>query len=105
MEDIIKSVNEAERQAEEIKAGAEQKAAQILADAEKKAAEILKSSEEKLKIYREEQLKSAQVSAEDNYKKTISDNAEKAEEYANSLIAKTDIQVSEVVGRVSRGNS
>ena len=104
MEDIIKSVNDAETKAEEIKLGAEQKAAQILAEAEKKAAEFLKHSEEKLKIYREEQLISAQANAEEEYKKTLKASAKKAEEYANSLIEKTDIRVSEVVGRVSRGN-
>ena len=104
MEDILKSVNEAERQADEIKSGAEEKAAQILADAEKQASEILKEGEEKLKIYREEQLKSAHDTAEKEYKKAIADNAEKAEEYANSLMERTKIQVSEVVGRVTRGN-
>ncbi|MCH5142140.1 MAG: hypothetical protein J1G07_00270 [Clostridiales bacterium] len=104
MEDIIKSVNEAEGQAEEIKSSAEQKAAQILADAEKQAAEILKRSEEKLKIYREEQLKSAQAVAEEEYKNTLQSSAKTAEEYASSLIKRTDIQVNEVVGRVSRGN-
>lgn len=104
MEDIIKSVNEAERQAEEIKLSAEQKAAQILADAERRASEILKAGEEKLKIYREEQLKAAQAAADKDYNKAIADNSAKAEEYANSLIEKTKIQVSEVVGRVSRGN-
>ena len=104
MEDIIKSVNEAERQAEEIKLGAEQKAAQILADAEKRASEILKEGEEKLKIYREEQLKLAQATSEKEYKKAIADNSAKAQEYTNSLIEKTKIQVGEVVGRVSRGN-
>lgn len=104
MEDIIKSVNEAETQAEEIKSGAEQQAAQILADAEKKAAAILKQSEEKLKLYREEQLRAAQTNAEDEYKDALQASAQKAEEYANSLIRSTEIQVSEVVGRVSRGN-
>ena len=104
MEDIIKSVNEAERQAEEIRANAEQKAAQILADAEKRASEILKEGEEKLKNYREEQLKNAHATAEKEYKKAIADNAGKAEAYANSLMEKTKKQVSEVVGRVTRGN-
>lgn len=104
MEDIIKSVNEAEKRAEEIKLSAEEQAAQILAEAEKKAAEILKSSEEKLKIYREEQLKSARDNADKEYERTLQSNAAKAEEYANSLIERTGIQVSEVVRRVSRGN-
>lgn len=104
MEDIIKSVNEAENNAEEIKLSAEQKAAQILADAEKRASEILKENEEKLKIYREEQIKLAQTASEEQYKKSVGENSKKAEEYANSLMQKTAIQVSEVVGRVTRGN-
>ncbi len=104
MEDILKSVNEAEEKAAEIKLGAEEKAAQILADAEKKAAELLKTSEEKLKIYREEQLKSAEDTAKRDYEKVVAENAEKAKKYADSLIEKTEIQVGKVVGRVSRGN-
>ena len=104
MEDIIKSVNEAEQKADEIKTGAEQKAAQILAEAEKKASEILKEGEEKLKIYREEQLISAQAASQKDYEKAIADNALKAEEYAASLMERTKIQVVEVVRRVSRGN-
>ena len=104
MEDIIKSVTEAETRAEEIKLSAEEKSAQILAEAEKRASEILKANEEKLKIYREEQLKAAQIASQEQYKRSIDENSKKAEEYANSLMQKTGIQVSEVVRRVTRGN-
>lgn len=104
MENVIKSVTEAEAEAERIKQEADIKCADIIARAEKEAAEILKRSEEQLKIYREEALLKAAKDAENAYKKSVDDSLKKATAYADEVISKTDKQVTETVGRIIGGN-
>lgn len=104
MEDVIKSVTEAEQEAERIKEAADIKCAEIIARAEKDAAEILKRSEERLKLYRENALAKAAKDAEDAYKKSVKDSLEEATAYADEVLKKTDKQVTEIVGRIVGGN-
>ena len=64
MEEIIKSITEAEAEAEKIKLNAQEKSAQIFAEAEKKAAEILATSQEECRLKREMSIVTAEKQAQ-----------------------------------------
>lgn len=104
MEEIIKSITEAEAKAEQIKAAAKLRAEEISAAAEKRAAEIYKNSEAELKTLREVKLRAAEAEAENRYNKEIAEKTAEAEKYAEGLIADTEKQVNEIVGRILGGN-
>ena len=104
MEDIIKSINEAELRAAEIKARAAERAEEILAEAAKRAAEIAAQSETECKIMREVQTNEAAVQAQAAYDKTLSESAVKAKKYADGVLKNADGVVNEIVGRVTGGN-
>ncbi|MDE7083501.1 MAG: hypothetical protein K2O89_07365 [Clostridia bacterium] len=104
MNEVIKSITEAEAKAAEIKADALQKAAEIAATAEMRAEEISRKCETDCKLFRENQLKKAERDAEANYEKEISEKSGKAKAYADLLITKTDGTVNEIVRRITRGS-
>lgn len=103
MEDIIKEITEAEQRASEIKAQAYAEAAEIAARAEVRSREILKASEAELKIFREEQIKTAEESAQKVYLLSVSENAAEAREYADGIIGNTERQVNQIIGRICGG--
>lgn len=104
MNEIIKSITEAEAKAAEIKADALQKAAEIAAAAEVRAEEIARKCETDCKLFRENQLKKAERDAQANYEKSLSDKRAEAKAYADSLINGTDNAVDGIVRRVTRGS-
>ena len=104
MNEIIKSITDAEAQAAEIKAAALQKAAEITAAAEVRADEIARKCETDCKLYRENQLKKAERDAEANYEKALSDKRDEAKAYADSVIKQTDGAVNDIVRRITRGS-
>lgn len=103
-EEIIRSIAEAESKAVEIRNRASEEAAATAARAEIRAAEIEKSSEEVCKAYRETQLKAAEADAEKEYRAALSEKGEEARRYAERLLEGTDIFVSRIVGRITRGD-
>ncbi len=104
MNEIIKSITEAEEKAAEIKAGALQKSAEIAAAAEVRAEEIARKCETDCKLFRENQLKKAERDAQANYDKALADKRAEAKAYADALIKKTDGAVNEIVRRITRGS-
>lgn len=104
MEEILKSIKEAEHKAAEIKAEAQDGCAVIAADAEKEAAEILKTSEQRLKLFKEESLSNAAKNAQKDYEDKIKQAKADAEAYADGVIKNTDKEVNEIVGRILSGN-
>lgn len=105
MEEIIKSIIEAEAQAEEIKAQALSHAAEIAENAEVRAAEIEKASAEECKKFRENALKNAQVEAQANYDAAIARAQAKAKEFVAERLEHCELQINEIVRRISDGNS
>lgn len=104
MNEVIKSITEAEEKAAEIKANATERAAEIYAEAEKQADEISKKSETECKLYRETALKKAEKEAEANYAKYIAEKKEAAKKYADSVINGTGGTVNAIVRRIESGS-
>lgn len=105
MEEIIKSITEAEAQAVEIKAQAAARAVEIAENAEVRAAEIEKKSVEACKAFRENALQTAQAQAQANYEAAIKEKNVEAKKYAAECLKRCDVQVTEIVRRVLSGNS
>lgn len=104
MEEIIKSITEAEAQAEERKAQALSRAEKIAGQAEEQAAEIEKKSAEACKAFRENALKSAQMKAQENYDRALDEKRVEAKAYVEEHLKGCTLQVQEIVRRVSGGN-
>ncbi len=104
MDEIIKSITEAEEKAAEIKLQAEEKAAEIITAAEKKAAESDKKSENDCRLLREMRIKEANEKADKQYAEAIAAERVKAKKFADGVIKYTDNYVAEIVGRLSGGN-
>ena len=104
MEEIIKSITEAEAEAAKIKANAQERAAQIIAAAQEDAAQIAKKSETECRLLRETGIRNAEKTAQANYEKTIAESTASAIKYADGVIKTVDGQISEIVGRIVGGN-
>ncbi len=100
MEEILKSVAEAEARAAETREAATDKAAEIIARAEARAAELAKSSEAECKAYREQALSAARRQAQENYLRAIEIRRGEAEKYADGLLKNTDAQVNTITRRI-----
>lgn len=105
MEDIVKYINNAEAQAEEIKTAANIKAAGIIAEAEAEAAEILKNNDRDIRLYRESEIAKADKKAESDYLSVLEAKRAEAETYADKILKKADSAVADIVRRITRGNS
>ncbi len=103
MEEIIKSITEAEKRAAEIKEQALNKAADIAAQAEERAAEIEKLSEAECKALREKSIQAAYDDAREKYEGEIKQKRAEAAVYASGCLKKADRQVSGIIRRVTGG--
>lgn len=104
MEEIIKSITEAEQKAAEIKSEAALRAQKIIADAEKQAEEKRKYSQTELKAYRENGIKAATEAAQKAYDEQIERQSLNAKKYAAGLLKDTDFYVNDIVRRISGGS-
>ncbi|MGN0808138.1 MAG: hypothetical protein ACI4MN_06820 [Candidatus Coproplasma sp.] len=104
MEEIIKSIIEAEEHAEEIKAQALSHAAEIAENAQVRAAEIEKESAEECKKFRENALKKAQAEAQAKYDAEIAEAHNDAKKFVAEHLERCELQIKEIVRRVSDGN-
>ena len=104
MQEILRSINEAEEKAAEIKAAAQQKAAEIADNAEERSAEIAKLSEAECKAYREKAILEAEEAAQKNYDDEITVKRAEAAKYAEERLQYTDNIVSDIVRRIVRGD-
>ncbi len=103
MEEILKSIAEAEAHAEEIKQAAETCATGLVTDALGKVAELQKQVEAECKAYREKEIAAAQRAADEQYRKTLTESREAAKKYADELIENTDSFVRTIIGRTCGG--
>ena len=103
MQEILKSINEAEEKAAEIKAAAQQNEAEIACSAEERSAEIARLSEAECKAYREKAIKEAEETAQKNYDDEITVKRATAAKYAADCLKSTDNIVSDIVRRIVRG--
>lgn len=103
MHEILKSINEAECKAAEIKAAALEKAAAIAGGAEERSAEIAKLCEAECKAYREKTVREAEQAAQKRYENEITVKRAEASGYAAERLKNTDGIVNEIVRRITRG--
>lgn len=101
MEEILKTILNAETEAGNLKDEALKRAAEIAAEAEARAAEIEKASEAECKNIRESMLRLAQKQSEEEYKQTIYVRADEAQHYADEILKHTDALVKKITGRIS----
>lgn len=104
MQEIIKSINEAENKAAEIKEQALQRAAAIAEAAEVRCAEIEKLCEAECKAYRENAVRQAQIDAQNKYDEEITVKRAEAAQYAADKLKNTDKIVNDIVRRITRGS-
>lgn len=104
MQQIIKSITEAEARAAEIRADALERAAAIATAAEERCAEIAKLCEAECKAYREKTLKSAEEDAQKEYERQITVKRAEAAKYCADKLKDTDRAVNDVIRRVKRGS-
>ena len=104
MEEIIKSITQAEQTADGIKAEALAKSAEIASAAETEVGNIAQKCEEQCKLYREREIAAAHAEADKLYTNSLEAKRAEAEAYANSVIKNTDKAVTEIVRRITRGS-
>lgn len=104
MEEILKSITEAEQKAAQIKEAAGVRAQEIIAEAEVRAGKMREYSETSLKAYRETELKKAAEKAQEDYDGEIKKERDKAVKYADGLLKNTDFYVNDIVRRISGGS-
>ena len=105
MEEVLKSVKEAEGLAAQIKAEAEAEAEQLIASSRARAATLKKSAEEEMKSYRETTLKEAELKIQKEAERTLSAHASEETQAADALLKDTSATVSQIVRRVIDGDS
>lgn len=103
-EEIIKSITEAESLAAEIRRQATERAAEIVAEAQNRAVGLGKSATEVCKAYRETQIKTARADAEQAYLSAMQKTQTQAQAYCAQALDSSDVCISNIVGRISRGN-
>lgn len=104
MEDIIKSVKDAEEKARGIVEKAEEKSASITENAAVKAEEILKACDDECKLYRETAIKKAEKDGNIAYGEALSAKRAKTAEYADGVLKNIGGTVTEIVRRITRGS-
>ncbi len=103
-EEIIKAIKTAEEEASTKKAAALEKADALLKDAEDQAEKIKKTSAEQIKAYRESQGKEVEKAAQDEYDKAVKKAQADARSLGDKILLSKDVPVSEIVGRIVRGD-
>ncbi len=104
MEEVLKSVTEAEAVAAQKRAAATAQADELLASSQTRANEKLKKSEEDLKRYRESALKEAEAACAQEAKQTLFLKQDEANKAADALLKDTSGIVSQIVRRILDGN-
>ncbi len=102
MEEILKSVAEAEAKAEEIKRRAAERAAEIFAQSEAEAENVRKQSEAECKALRERKLNEARRQAQEDYLKALEVRRGEAQRFADSVLENIEAAAQAVAGRISR---
>ena len=101
-ENIIGEIAKAEEEAAKRKSAGMERAAALLSEAEKSASELLKAAETDCAMLRADGIRKAEAEASAEYDRTVALAARNAKEYADGLLAHTDVAVAEIVGRLTK---
>lgn len=104
MEEVLKTVKEAEEAAANLKAEAEAEAERLISSSRARANDITKKSEDELKAYRETALKEAESRVNKEAERAFFENETKEIKAADALLKDTANTVSQIVRRVTDGN-
>ena len=104
MEEVLKSVKEAEAQAASIKEKAEAEAEKLIASSRARANDIKKKAEEEMKLFRETTLKEAELKVQKEAARELSENESQEVKAADALLRDTSMAVSQIVRRVIDGD-
>lgn len=102
--DIVQQISEAEAIATDAKQTAEETAKQTLATAEERALQMLRSAEEVCRAYEDSQRKTAIAKAEEAFQQKLVQADKEAKAYCAQVLATAEPCVSEIVGRILRGD-
>ena len=105
MEEVLKSVKEAEGLAANMKAEAEAEAEKLIASSRARAADLKKNAEEEMKSYRETTLKEAELRIQKEAERAMSAHESEEQKAADALLKDTSATVSHIVRRVIDGDS
>lgn len=97
---IIGEIAKAEEEGAKRKAESEERARALLSEAEDRASGILKKAETDCAILRANGVQEAETQASAAYERTLSLAAKEAKEYADGILARTEVYVAEIVGRI-----
>ena len=101
MEEILKTILNAESEGAKLKEEALKRAAEITAEAEARVTEIEKACEAECKNIRESSLRLAERQSEEEYQNTIQVRTSEAQSYADEVLKHTDALVKKITGRIS----
>ena len=102
--DIVQQITEAETLATACKQTAETTAKETLDRAQERAGQILRSAEEVCKAYKISQRKTAIAEAEADFQRKLATANKEAKAYCAQMLEKAEPCVSEIVGRILRGD-
>lgn len=102
--EIIKSIKQAEEQAQAIKENALAQAEALVKQAETAAVKEAETMDQVCAAYRNSQLKDAEKAAQEKYLQTLEDQRGKSATHASSILEDSEAYVGIIVGRVIRGN-
>lgn len=105
MDELIKSITEAEEKATAMKNEAVIKAGQIIEAARAEAAKIDEQSAEQCARFINESLNDARVKADKDYAAYIEKSKTDAKIYADSMRNRVNSEAYKIVGRITDGNS
>ena len=104
MEEVLKSVKDAEALAAAKKAEAEAKAEELITASRARANEIIKKTEQELKSFRETALSEAEAIVKTEAERTLNENKGKDTKAADALLKDTAGTVSQIVRRIVDGD-
>ena len=104
MEEIIQSIMDAEKSAEEMIRAAREQAKAILAQADDRSGEIRDQAKAEIKLRREQTLALAERTAEREFAESLAEGEAQGAEIERLAEAKIEAAADLIVGRVTNGN-
>lgn len=104
MEEVLKAIAEAEKEAARIKEEATKRADDIVRQAETDAVLLFRATEDECKSVRKSSLKEAEERAQKDYDAAIEESYRSARTACDAVLERTEQVVAEIVRRISQGD-
>lgn len=103
-QEIIKSIQDAEAQAQAVKQAALLQAEEIVKQAERAAAKEGETMDEVCRAYKNSQLKDAEKIAEKAYEQALENQREQSATACSKILEESEPYVGVIIGRIIRGD-